>query len=219
MNEPSIPPTACAAFDATVQAVLDRTLPASALDDAHCRECDSCREISAAARLLLIGLESQSLPTPPADFAERIIPAIVAESRRPVNSWRTARIAVASLAASALLAFFAVPPRQTGQQQTVATKATAPMPVAARAPSVTQSLAEARSAVVSLTKRAATESLSPAKSLFASLDPTPPPTPPAPPSDVPTASPVEPITNTAKRALNLFIRDVSGLSPIHQRKS
>lgn len=218
MNDPTPPLTDCAAFDAAVQAVLDGTVPPSALDDPHARGCRPCREVAAAARLLLTGLESLTLPPPPAGFADRVVPAVTADRRRAASAWRTARVAAASLAASALIAFAAFPSRP-GAQQAVVPRSDAPAAVV-QAPSVAKSLADARSAVVSLTKRAATESFSPAKSLFASLDLTPPPAPvSAPAADVPAASAVQPIANTAKRAINLFIRDVSTLAPVPQQKS
>jgi hypothetical protein len=213
-DRPLTMPPACAAFDATVQRVLDGDLPPAALAEAHALDCHECRELAGATRVLLEGLATIPSPVPPADFADRIVPAAVAERKRSADRRWTARVAAFTLAASVLTAFvLANPWRPTAprSQEMVAVTKTPP--------SVAKSFAEAGSAFVSLTKRAADESFAPAKSLFANID-LPKPTPAVAPPDAPdAASAVRPITNTAKRALNLFIRDVGGLATIPQMKS
>ncbi|QEL19402.1 hypothetical protein [Limnoglobus roseus] len=218
MTNPTSPAAACGRFEVAVQRVLDGDLPIDALSDPHTESCPACREMAGATVALLTGLKSLPPVLPPANFADRVVPAVIAE-RRQADFRRSVRIAVASLAAAVVVAFLATEGRQSPQP---AVASRSPDPVRIAPPSVTKSFAEAGSAVVSLTKRATEESLSPARNLFASLD-TVRPTPAAVPVQTdlrPTsASPVEPITNTAKRALNLFIRDVGGFASIPQQKS
>lgn len=203
--------TPCERYEAAVQAVLDGEQPRTALTDPHAAACSACRQTAALAAVLLA---PRPKVAPPAGFAERVLPAVVADRRR-VHVRRTLQIAVASLAAAVVVAVLATDGRQPPPSATATREAAAPPsePAPAALPSVDRSIAEARSALVSLTKRATEESLSPARNLFASLDvPQPAAVPTSPPRPA-AASPVEPITNTAKRAIHLFIRDVGGLAP------
>ena len=209
----------CPLFEAVVQRVLDGALPIAALTDPHAEGCPPCRETAAAVRVLLAALKSPTPIVPPAHFAERVVPVVVADRRRRAEFRRSVRIAVASLAASILVAFLTTDFRPVSQP--TAFRSVEPVPQnQPTPPSVTKSFADAGSAVFSLTRRAADESLSPARNLFAGLDvPRPTPTPVHADIKPTSSSPVEPITNTAKRALNLFIRDIGGLAAIPQQKS
>ncbi len=209
--------TSCEQFEDAIHRVLDGDLPPAALAVPHVEVCPTCRESAATVVAMLAGLQALPPIEPPPGFATRVLPAVVAERRRS-DVRRSVRIAMASLAAAVVVAFLAIHNRTADRPAMVVKSPSLPN---AAPPSVGRSFADAGSAVVSLTRRATQESLSPARNLFASLDtPRPLPIPiSASPVVVPSASPVQPITNTAKRALNLFIRDVGGFASLPQQKS
>jgi hypothetical protein len=87
-------------------------------------------------------------------------------------------------------------------------------------------IGEAGSAVVSLTRKATDDTLSPARNLFAAPAPRVSPKQPAidlpdPLAEMPEAAKagLEPLADTAKRAVNLFLRDVGGAAGAGKMKS
>lgn len=205
----------CAAFEAIVHSVLDGDRSVADLEHSHANECDPCRELASSARLLSAGLSLSSL-APPIDFASRVIPSVLANRQRERAIRRTIVAVAASLAACVMVAVFASPQPSSGPSLASKSTSTEPKP-----PQVVESFRLAGSAFVSLTKRAASESLEPAKNLLVGIERPDPPLPVTRPMElsIPATSPVEPITNTAKRAINLFIRDVGGLAPSSNMKS
>jgi hypothetical protein len=216
MNE-SNKRTECDAYAAVVQSVLDGERPAGALATVHAANCDDCRSLAKSARALATGIRflAQSIATP--EFTDRVVPAVRFERRRG-RVIRRASVA-AALAASVLFAVVVAKSRAPGDRA-VAERETLPEP-SMRPPPVEDSIREAGSAFVSLTKRTAAETLAPARSLLAGIE-RPDASPTADPPKIEgatAASPIAPITNTARRAINLFIRDVGALAPSSNRKS
>lgn len=207
----------CDRFASLVQAVLDGERPASALESGHAARCEVCEDLAASARMLLAHLEPLSSITVPAGFAERVVPVVVAERKRERDFRRGVVAAVASLAAAVLVMVYGVP-RDPGPA--VANREPS-VPVSVKPPPVEHSIREAGLAFANLTKRAATESIAPARNLLEKIqwDEEPAAAPPTPKDAASPAETVAPITNTARRAIDLFIRDVGSLAPSTQRKS
>ena len=207
----------CTFFDALVHGVLDGDRPVADLEDPHIAACEPCRGSALAARMLSAGWNLPT-PVPPIDFASRIVPSVLANRQRERAIRRTVVAVAASLAACVMVTVFALPRPAGGPSMAIkgANTQTDPKP-----PQVVESFRLAGSAFVSLTKRAASESLEPAKNLLVGIERPDPPLPATRPFEtgLPASSPVEPITNTAKRAINLFIRDVGALAPTSNMKS
>ncbi len=208
----------CPAFESLVQRVLDGERPLADLESPHANACENCRDLAVSARLLSLGLTDSLTAVPTIDFASRVVPSVLANRRRERATRRTIVAVAASLAACVTVALFASPqpsggPSQAGKSVQSQTDR--------KPPQVVESFRLAGSAFVSLTKRAASESLEPAKNLLVGIERPDPPLPVIRPLDtgLPVSSPVEPITNTARRAINLFIRDVGGLAPSSNMKS
>jgi hypothetical protein len=174
---------------------------------AHRAGCVACREELVLARQMAGVLRPAAAP---AELAGRVLGAAVA-SRRRRRVLRYAGVAGA-LAASVLLAVVTVQPRtQTiTEHPTVAT-----LPRAKDQPAPTRPLghavADARDALVSLTRRTATET----RQTSASLIPNPklPDMPgtgdglePLADAQAGAARSVDPIATSARRAVNLFLR-------------
>lgn len=210
--------TDCDTFAEIVQAVLDGDRPRSALDTDHAATCDDCRAIADSAKSLEVGIAALARTIPPRDFVADVIPVVLAERRRERFMHRAA--ATAALAASVLAAVALWYPTRPNDRA-VTHRDPAPEPNLVKPPAIEGSLREAGTAFVSLTKRTAIETLTPARNLLAGIelsDAIPEVDPPRPDTP-PVASPIAPIANTARRAINLFIRDVGGLAPSPQRKS
>ncbi len=208
----------CDAYAEIVHAVLDGDRPVEALASPHTVDCDDCRVLADSARSLTKGCDLLSRSTTPRDFAADVIPAIIAERRRERFFRRT--MATAALAASVFAAIALWYPTRPNDRA-VTHREPALEPNHVKPPAVEDSLREAGTAFVSLTKRTAIETLTPARNLLAGIelsDAIPEIDPPRP-DGPPVASPIAPIANTARRAINLFIRDVGGLAPSPQRKS
>jgi hypothetical protein len=217
MNEPT-GRSECDAFAEVVQSVLDGDRPAGALAAPHAANCDDCRALAESAQALAAGIRELARSIVPPDFAARVVPAALAERRRERFGRRA--MATTALAASVLFAIIVAKP-WAPDGRAVAERETVSEPPVRIAPPVEDSLREAGSAFVSLTKRTAAETFAPARNLLAGIE-LPDATPPAEPPKVEAASmdsPIAPITNTARRAINLFIRDVGGLAPSSNRKS
>lgn len=209
----------CAAFDAVLQSVFDGDRPASALDDLHAATCEPCRELASAAKELLAGFPILAAPIDsPVDFASRIVPNVLAERNRSRAVRRTIVAVAASLAASVLIAVAASRPWYSQVREVVKIESVN-QNSDLKPPPVESSFRQAGAAFASLTKRAAEESIAPARNLLAGIELTPPAPTVVPMPPTRASSTVEPITNTAKRAINLFIRDVGGLAPSSNMKS
>jgi hypothetical protein len=194
----------CATFADLVNEVLDRVRPIATLNDhPHPLHCSTCQDAADAAKMLV----AVEWPTPavPAGFADHVL----ARTRQSIairqQRWRTTVAVLASLAASVAVIALALPtPRRT--ESAVAKVA---------APRIDESLMQARTALVSLTKRTAGESILPATRLFTPVA-SAPASPPVKPHDVqltpPPPTAFAPVANTTTRAIDLFVRDLGGFA-------
>jgi hypothetical protein len=236
-------PAACAAFERLVNRVLDGDAPAAELaSDPHASVCPFCRAERVGALFLIDGLKQTPVPVPPAGFAARATRAVIREHRRRTAVRWAVRTGAGALAASLVLAWLASPRSPLSDRGAFArwwpgaatNPATAPNPapdpdaMARREPpeTIQSQIGEAGSAVVALTRKATDDTLAPARNLFASSAPRVPPKPtagdpPDPLADMPQAAKagLEPLTNAAKRAVNLFVRDVGGATGAGKMKS
>jgi hypothetical protein len=246
--DPDDRPAECAAFAALAHHVLDGERPAADLDnDPHAAECPVCQAGRTGVLRMLEGLRHTTTPTPPAGFVDRATRAAVADYRRRRLLRLSARVGVGALAACLLIAVWLASPRSPLDDRGVfarwwpAGRAT-PNPVPAPpAPAPDQNsyatdvpksgtlrgqLNEAGSAFVSLTRKATDDTLAPARNLFA-VPPRGGPDKPAKADlpdaviDIPEAAKagLEPLADTARRAVNLFLRDVGGAAGTGKMKS
>jgi len=198
----------CDASQAALQRMLDGDSPWDSTEAAaHRAACVDCREELALARLLP-GAVAQ--PTFPSELTNRVVGAAVAHHRRG----RIVRYAGfgAALAASILVAAIAFQPsRQTITQTPSVASLPRPKDDVAPAKPLGEAVSEARDALVSLTRRTATQTRATSVALVPN-----PKLPDVPDSDdglesltdaqAGAARSVEPIRTSARRAVNLFLR-------------
>jgi hypothetical protein len=173
--------TDCDRFAELLNAVLDGDAPASALGDGH---CDACRRLAAAARLMARVTPSMR-PVPPPRLGDRLVAELTRRRRR---RWPTAVALGASLAA----VWFAIPDRRPAPRPL----ADHWRPVAAAAASAAEPLADAARLVP-------TPSLS-----LPDADLGPDLTRVTAPLGRAAKAGAEPLTGTARRAFDLFRRDL-----------
>src|SRR5262249_30611130 len=123
--------------------------------DQHLATCPACREQWAAVLRLQDGLRLFAPPLPPPGLAQRIAGRALAEGRARQRRRRWLRAACA-LAAAVLLVVLGGKDRP---RPPVAALPRPAQPVAMSAPSLRESVAEAGSAVVNLTRRTADETV------------------------------------------------------------
>jgi anti-sigma factor RsiW len=182
----------------------------------HLCECPACRALDDAVPRLREGLLALTPPRPPADLADRI----VGQVRRERARTRRIRIAWAAVAAGLLLTIGIragwsriFPPAPTHHVPEQAVKPEEPI-VPLRA-----SVAEAGTALASLTTRTADETVGQTRLLIPTF--TGPPfeeVGKAPAVDTPSQSlrdagqgvseGLEPVANSARRAVGLFLREI-----------
>jgi hypothetical protein len=189
--------------------------PRAALD-AHLAECPSCRELFAAAERLTTGLRLRHLPAAPPNLVDRIVHRVQADTR----ARRARRLVVGLALAAGLLLAVGLFRRGGGppveRPEAVAVRREVPPP------SLQKELGEAGQAVVALTRRTADETVTRTRMLLPEVPlPAPPPAPTAKVGpgaaeqslrDVgkSVTSGLEPVTNSARRALSLFLRELPG---------
>jgi hypothetical protein len=204
----------CAEWDNALQERLDGG-PASGRPglEPHLATCPTCRERHAAARRLEEGLRLLAPPSPPAGLADRIVGRVLAEHRARLHRRHQLLRAVAAVAAAVLLVCFTVPDRPAPPEW-VPPVAVERQP--ASVPSLRDSFAEASSAVVDLTRRTADETVGQGRLLVPVVVATPPdaagdPLPPVHPlreAGQGVSTGLDPVTDSARRALDLFLRDI-----------
>jgi hypothetical protein len=204
----------------------------------HLAECGQCRDLHAAARRLEGGLRVLPYPDASPDLTDRIVAAVLRD-RRAHLQFRRRLLVVASLAASLLLAVAVYGwIRSRANQPAVVTKAPAPVAQSPQSPgqpgpapaavSLNQSMEDAGSAVVSLTRRTAGETVGQTRMLLPDQVPAPPLVGTnALPRDLVEGPPaqslqeaghgvssgLEPMTTSARRAVNLFLRELPPMEP------
>jgi hypothetical protein len=225
--QPGREPLACDAFLVRATESLDR--PGENLEPdvlAHAEACDPCRAWLRAVRVLRQGLEVRARPVPPEGLSDRILEAALADRRAARREWLVRRFApVAALAAAVVVvAWIAVsqfgsppgpgpapPPEVVAVPEGVREPAgSPPHPL----PSLRDSLSEAGTALVGLTRRTAEETrqLLPTPGplptgevrMLASLDPAAQSLAEARQG---AAEGLSPVTGSARRAMDLFLRE------------
>ena len=207
MTDPDPSRPGCEAGQAALQRLLDGDPTWDAPETAvHRAACLDCREELSLARSL------SGLATPiivPSELAGRVLAASVSAHRVR----RTVRYCGAgvAMAASVLVAvFLSQPTPQTiSESRTIAVVTPKADPVATRP--LGESVSEARDAIVSLTRRTATETRETSSSLFPNPKLKDMPEPgeglePLADARAGAAKSVEPIRTSARRAFNLFLR-------------
>jgi predicted anti-sigma-YlaC factor YlaD len=222
MNSETRSSFSCSEFQNGLQRFLDGE--AAALGpacDHHRIECASCRSDYLAAVRLARGLRLRARPDSPTGWTDRLVAAVIADVTRPSARGATRRIVEALLVAACLLLAVAMGlhfARSRNEpvpapRELVAVPGPGPM-------TIEKSLADAGSAVASLTRRTADETIEPARKLISSaadsaalrVDPIPDMMDPANQSLTQirqgAALGFEPVANSARRAVSLFFRDL-----------
>ncbi len=191
----------------------------------HLAECARCAALYAASQRLSRGLHLLTPPRPPLDFTDRLVTAVLTD-RRAQRQHARLRVAAYALAASLLIAATTVGMvvsgwspfgKTTSLPSIVHHQQPAPEEPKPK-PSVRESMTDAGSALASLTTRTADETVGQTRLLVPMM------TGPSlddldmPPGVEPTKSyleasqgvtvALEPVTNSAQRAVNLFRRDL-----------
>lgn len=194
----------CAGFLERLNRVLDGdAAQTSLIADEHVMACAVCRGRLAAARVLTAC--PPVLPVPSPGFAIKAVNAALLAERQRSRTRIAFGVGFAALAASLALAFWL-----SGTPKPVTPDA---RPVMA-SHGVQKPLAEAREAIASLGTKAMDESIAPAANLFAVAPEKPQPAASMVFSELPDAAKagVQPLVNSPKRAINLFLRDVGGVA-------
>jgi predicted anti-sigma-YlaC factor YlaD len=197
-----------------LQQRLDGTPPANPNDlDRHLASCPDCRARHAAAGRLEAGLRLLPSVVVPADFAGRIVRRVIAERRavRRRRAWLGAGLAAAAILLLVFVLGRGRPPVQT--------------PQVAEAPrggteSLRDSVSEAGSAVVGLTRRTADETVAQGKLLLPVVVARPnldeaaasgamgPPVRSLRAAGQGVSEGLEPVTSSARRAVDLFLSEI-----------
>lgn len=221
MNADPINPDFCPAFRDALQTYLDReidSLPAEC--ELHRTACANCRQDYAAA--MLLRALSQSPMAAPEGMTDRLVAAVLADTtttsrRRVIAATRTA-----ALAASLLLVIgLVIRLGESSKSPEVAPRVepvTAAKDQTPAAISVDENISKAGDAIAALVRRSASDTIEPTIKLIPE-NPTlgfpdvPDPMAPAAQSLAEirqgASSGFEPLGRTARRAFNLFLRDVS----------
>lgn len=227
-------PPECAPSVARVQAVLDGTVaPESLAADPHLAQCADCRARARGMRLLLATLTA---PKPavavPAGFANRVLAAVAADRPAPAARRFPKVAAWLALAAAVLVGvWFIARPTQPADQKPAEVVQQPPAPAPeppevapaprAKAPPVRigAEVAKAGQAILDAPKPI-TDSVAVAPKLLDALAgsfklPAPPPDPMVnvelPSLPVAARASLEPVTGTAEKAFNRFLRDVGAV--------
>jgi hypothetical protein len=227
----------CSDYRDLLQAGLDGRESMDPDAAAHLRDCADCAALLAASRRLEDGLRLLAPPTPPADLAGRIAGAVRADRRRWIRL-RILRLSIAGLAALVLLALglrlvlLVGPGRSVAdrqQERRVPNQPPPPSPPdAVEGPdTLRESVENAGEAVASLTSRTAGATVGQTRGLLPEVSSPPLVEVPWPPSEAPTEGSIhplreagacvseglEPVTESARRAVDLFLRDLTPMGP------
>jgi hypothetical protein len=223
------------------QECLHRLLdgPAGAVDGSvaeHVAACPECGSLQLAGRRLQDGLRLVSAPQPPRDFVERVVASIIADRlgrRQSRRRW----FAAAALAASLLLAILAgyrwlgLGETNRVQPGPIANGSTPTRETPMPGPSPRDSVSGAGEAVASLSRKATEETVEQTRLLwpvataplsFDGIDIQTPLEPPAQSlreAGQNVSSGLEPVATSARRAMNLFIRDLPPVEPGKKQRS
>ncbi len=219
-HTPNLDPSPdCTAFEAVVQRVLDGELSHDRLGGRHPQTCPACRDLLKATAAFTAF--PTPVPTPSVGSNQRVLLTVLNDRRQR----RQRRLFVGGAAltmAACLFISLGVYFTQAGSKPAPEIVEVAPKPPAINTPRVTDQVAEAGSALTAMTRRATEQAMRPTRSLFP-VDPMAVPQIDLPATLEPATeslaalpsaakSGLEPITDSTRRAVNLFLRDV-GFSP------
>jgi hypothetical protein len=204
--------------------------------DRHLADCPACRDLYASAQRLQECLQSLTSPIPPTDLSQRILVRWLEEHR--VRARRRRRLLTGmAIAAALFVAVFLGYSRwrhpaelKTDRSDTTVRDHVTPrfadsaIPRVETEPSLNRRMEEAGSALIALMNRTADETVGQGKVLLPAEVPTPlfelanpqamAPIPLEPPVESlreaqhNVALGLEPVTNSARRAVNLFLREM-----------
>jgi hypothetical protein len=212
----------CQAYQSLLQQRLDGTPIESPEAMEHLRGCSDCRALEGAARRLEAGLRRFSSPSPPTDLAGRIADRVFADRRRARRRARRRWAAPLALAACLLVALalrldWRMPTEAMDTGRNVAKVLPAPKKQPAP-PTLRETVVEAGGAVASLTNQTADEAVESTRWLVPRVSPTQlpevklpdiePPTGPLREAGEGVSAGLEPVTNSARRAVDLFLREL-----------
>jgi hypothetical protein len=215
----------CQDYHDSLQRFLDGDGPGDEEPRAeHLAQCADCRSWHAAALRLAAGLRRLPSPLPPAGLTDRVVAQVLAE-RRERSAWRR-RLTTLALAASLLLASlggYALWSRlASGGRQppdSVPEESGGSRPPLAQAPSLRESVTEVGALVTSLGRRTMDQSrplwpvmLPPGFDELNFEQPLEPPAQGLLEAGQGVATGLEPVADSARRALDLFRREVPHLS-------
>lgn len=219
----------CLELQNLLQSSFDGESPLDrALIDQHLEGCQQCRELHEAALLLETGLRVLDKPAPPADLTDRLVRSVLSQHRKKLR-WQRG-LMIGSLAAAVAIAVSATlwfrPGQSSRPGDEVVQNRKDPDPLEAAVMSLNQSAEEAGSALAALTRRTAEETMKstqmllpdmPAASAQGDEDMWQQALDPAAKSlkeaGQGVSTTLEPVTNSARRAVSLFWRDLSAAGP------
>ncbi len=207
------------------QELLQRVLDGESHDERrtevepHLTICTNCREFHAAGQRLLEGLRYMPTPMPPADLTAKVTSRVLSQGRRLRFQRRV--VAAAALAATLLLAWVGFRSFQGSPDTTTAsTPPEESRPGVAKPVPLDRGMAQAGLAIVAITRRAADETVGQGRLLLPVVVPNdvlpkhqanaPSPQPAASLQEVrqTVSLGLEPITTSARRAVDLFLREI-----------
>jgi hypothetical protein len=190
---------------------------------AHLRHCADCRALASAGRRLQDGLHRLTAPQPPPGLAERIAERVLLDRRRIRRQARRRWMVRLALAAGLIVA---VALRMDWRGAPSGTDIHPPEPIAKNAPlpkveparTLRESAAELREVFTSLGNETANETIDQTR-LWVSNVPSPalpnvdltsmePPTRPLREAGEGVSEGLKPVTNSARRAVDLFLREL-----------
>lgn len=208
--------------------LLQQSLDGAAIESpewlAHLQQCAECRALTSAGRRLQDGLRHLTAPLPPPDLAERIVERVLLDRRRARRRLRRRWAIGVALAAGLLLALslrldwrgspngFEVPPLEPVVKR-------APGRNEQAAPTLRQAAAELGEVFVELSNETAEETVGQTRRLVSNV-PSPswdgfqihptlePPTHPLREAGEGLSEGLQPVTTSARRAIDLFLREL-----------
>ena len=220
----------CSEFQNYLQQRLDGETPANGADiERHLAVCRSCRELRAAAMRFTQALEAQVSPIPPDRMSDQVVSLVLNEiaSRRQARKlWSRRLIATAAVAACLFMAIaLGNSWRRSSQRPDVSVSNTLVKRDEKSTPShqpASLNIRDAGSALVALVNRTADETVGQGRVLLPQAVSSP--AFPVPGDWQPSLEPdaqslreaqegvvtsFEPVTSSARRAVNLFLREIS----------
>jgi len=224
-----------------LQRRLDGEFWGDAALEQHLAGCPACRDLETAGRRVETALRTRDRPVPPAGLAERIVERLLRERRARLR-WRRAAVAATVAAsfvavASAYQLWFAAPrsrptPVPVAKERAQPGAPASPLakngdtPAAPSAPSLDESVKDAGSALVGLTRRTADETIGQGRLLLPDVTAAAPrPTadlwqrtlePPARSlreAGAGVSTGLGPVADSARRAVHMFLDEIPPVQP------